>query len=72
MILIPARPPEIRRAERQNAAVGDALRALTGGCPVAGHELPERLTPPTDRPPGVDRFRVGWHLGITPEAAPAA
>lgn len=55
------RAAEARRVAMQRQAVGDALRAVYG-LPVAGHELPERLGPPTGRPPGVDRFRVGWHL----------
>jgi len=56
-----SRAEAARRVEMQRQAVGDALRALAGGLPVAGHELPERLGPPTVRPPGVDRFRVGWY-----------
>lgn len=39
------RAAEARRVEMQRQAVGDALRALAGGLPMAGHELPERLRP---------------------------
>lgn len=58
------RAAEARRVEMQRQAVGDALRALAGGLPVAGKDLPARLAPPTGRPPGIDRFRVGWHRNL--------